>query len=174
MAALRAEGDDPAELLALIDAVPASSQWRRAESWTIALEQRVTRTDDGGPRVVIASLDAQVSGLRLHLTLPAVAGITAEVELDAPGFTELPDDLLAVLGGGWSSLWRLGDRWRGQFRAPRREPARSEAALAQVQRAAEHRRARWPSRRRAFTSARPRRAGASPCGAACRCWRCSG
>lgn len=137
-AQLRAEGEDPAELLALIDTVPPATQWRRGEGWAIALGQRVTRADDGNARVVIATLDAKVGGLRLKVTLPAVAGITAEVELDAPGLAELPDDLLAVLGGGWSSLWRLGERWRGHFRAPRREPARSEAALAQMHIAVEH------------------------------------
>lgn len=137
-AELRAEGADPAELLALIDAVPPAAQWRRGDGWAIALGQRASRADDGSVRVVIAWIEARVAGVRLKLTLPAVAGITAEVELEAPGLAELPDDLLAVLGGGWSSLWRLGERWRGHFRAPRREPARSEAALAQVQRAVEH------------------------------------
>lgn len=137
-AELRADGDDPAELLALIDAVPPAAQWRRGEGWAIALGQRASRADDGGVRVVVAWIEAQVAGVRLRLTLPAVAGITAEVELEAPDLAELPDDLLAVLGGGWSSLWRLGERWRGHFRAPRREPARSEAALAQVQRAVDH------------------------------------
>ena len=138
VAELHAEGDDPAELLALIESVSPAAQWRRADGWTIALGQRATRSDDGGVRVVIAWIEARVAGVRLKLTLPAVAGITAEVELDAPGLAELPDDLLAVLGGGWSSLWRLGERWRGHFRARRRERARSEAALAQVQRAVEH------------------------------------
>lgn len=137
-ARLRADGDDPAELLALVDAVPPAAQWRRGEGWTIALGQRVTRADDGSVRVTIATLEAQVAGLRLSVTLPAVAGITAEVELEAPGLAALPDDLLAVLGGGWSSLWRLGERWRGQFRAPRREPARSEAALLAMQQAVAH------------------------------------
>lgn len=138
VAQLRADGDDPADLLALIDAVPPAAQWRRGDGWTIALGQRVTRADDGSMRVVIAMLQAQVSGLRLTVTLPAVSGITAEVELEARGFAELPDDLLAVLGGGWSSLWRLGERWRGHFHAPRREPARSEAALAAMQQAVAH------------------------------------
>lgn len=137
-AELRAEGDDPAALLSRIEAVPPAAQWRRGEGWEIALGQRVLPADDGGVRLVVAWIEAHVAGLRLRLTLPAVSGITAELELEAPELAELPDDLLAVLGGGWSTLWRLGERWRGHFRAPRREPARSEAALVQMQRAAEH------------------------------------
>lgn len=138
VAELRADGDDPAELLALIEAVPPGTQWRRGEGWEMALGQRGTRADDGGVRVVVAWIDARVAGVRLRLTLPAVAGITAEFELEAPELVELPDDVLAVLGGGWSTLWRLGDRWRGHFRAPRGEPRRSAAALEQMQRAVEH------------------------------------
>ncbi len=137
-AELRADGDDLAQLLALIEAVPTSAQWRRGEGWEMAIGQRATRANDGGVRVVVAWIEARVAGVRLRLTLPAVAGITAELELEAPELAELPDDLLAVLGGGWSTLWRLGDRWRGHFRAPRREPRRSEAALGQMLRAVEH------------------------------------
>lgn len=138
VAELRADGDDPAELLALVEAVPPAAQWRRGEGWEIALGQRATRADAGGVRVVVAWIEARVAGARLRLTLPAVAGITAEVELEAPELAELPDDLLAVLGGGWSTLWRLGESWRGHFRAPRREPQRSEASIAQMQIAVEH------------------------------------
>lgn len=137
-AELRADGDDPAQLLALIEAVPPAAQWRRGEGWEMALGQRATRADDGAVRVVVAWIEARVAGVRLRLTLPAVAGITAELELEAPQLAGLPDDLLAVIGGGWSTLWRLGDRWRGHFRAPRSEPRRSEAALEQMQRAVEH------------------------------------
>lgn len=141
VAELQAEGDDAAELLARVDAVPPEAQWRRGEGWEIALGQRIAPASDyAPPRAVTAWLETRLPGLRLRLTLPSVSGIVAEVEIDSPdgSITELPDDLLAVLGGGWSSLWRLGDRWRGSFGAPRREPQRSEAALAQMQRVAEH------------------------------------
>lgn len=141
LAELQAEGDDAAELIARLDAVPAAAQWRRGDGWELALGQRAMPAgDDGVPRLVTAWVDVRLAGLQLRLTLPSVSGIVAEVEVHSPdgSIATLPDDLLAVLGGGWSSLWRLGDRWRGSFAAPRREPQRSEAALAQAERAADH------------------------------------
>ncbi len=141
VAELQAEGDDAAELIARLDAVPATAQWRRGEGWELALGQRALPADDDvAPRLATAWVELRLPGLQVRLTLPSVSGIVAEVEVHSPdgSIATLPDDLLAVLGGGWSSLWRLGDRWRGSFAAPRREPQRSEAALAQTVRAAEH------------------------------------
>lgn len=146
LAELQATGSDPAVLLARIEAVDARSQWRCGPGYELAISLRLepvgTRSLEPPAlvRTVVTRLEARVDGLALRLQLPAVPGIPAEVEIDAPGgdVPELPEDLLAVLGGGWSSLWRVGCGWRGSFRPPRREPARSAQAQLQMERAAQH------------------------------------
>lgn len=146
VAELQATGGDPAVLLEGIEAVPASAQWRRGEGHELAISLRLEAVD-GKPldsaasvRTAVSRIEARIDGLVLRLQLSAVPGIPAEVALDGAGadLADLPDDLLAVLGGGWSSLWRVGTGWRGSFSPPRREPARSEHTLRQAELAAAH------------------------------------
>lgn len=145
-AELQATGTDAGVLLARIEAVDARSQWRCGPGYELAISLRLepvaakSLEPPALVRTTVTRLEARVDGLALRLALPAVPGIPAEVEIDAPGgdVPELPEDLLAVLGGGWSSLWRVGSGWRGSFRPPRREPARSEQAQRQMERAAQH------------------------------------
>lgn len=143
---LQAAGDDPAALLASVEAVPLQAQWRCAPDHELAISLRLdgaragSPPADAAPRPSISRIEARIEGLVMRLKLSAVPGIPAELEIDGAGsdLADLPDDLLAVLGSAWSSLWRVGDGWRGSFRPPRREPARSEQTLRQIEAAALH------------------------------------
>lgn len=138
LAEAEVEGDDPAALLDRLDALPLAAQWRRGDGWWLAFGLRLDlQQPEAAPRLLRAEL--VVDALVLRLQVPGVGGIPAEASLEAPGhdIPELPDDLLAVLGG-WSSLWRIGRQWRGSLRLPRREPARSLEAMQRLDAAATH------------------------------------
>lgn len=139
-AELLALGEDPGALLAAIDAVAPSTQWRFGPGFVLAISRRLAPpAPDGTARAWItrleAHLDTPAGTAALRVKVPAVGGIPGDVEFDAAA---LPDDVLAVLGRPWSALWRAGAGWQGSLRLPRREPARSETALRLVLRAVEH------------------------------------
>jgi hypothetical protein len=107
-AVLEAEGRDPAELLARVQAVPASRQF---DGEATALHHRVG--DDGA--LVLRRARAQVAGLTLVMQVSGVSGFPAELELLRPeGDTiALPRDLLAVLGRRWERLTPVRRGWTG-------------------------------------------------------------
>ncbi len=136
-ARLHVDGADPAALLARIEAVPPQLQFRHAAGVPIALEQRLEGSS-GTPQLTQAV--AQVQGLRVLLTLPQARGLPADLDLEIQGSPpiELPEDLLAVIGWDWARLVRRPGRWASKLRLGRREPARSERALAQLERTVAH------------------------------------
>jgi hypothetical protein len=61
-----------------------------------------------------------------------------ELEPNAAGLIELPEDLLAVLGWRWTRLVRSKDAWRASLRLRGRGSARIKEAEAGLDRAARH------------------------------------
>jgi hypothetical protein len=135
-ATAQARGDDPAELLTRLDAVDPQRQFAAGPGWVLAYSHRV----DAGPRVRLTQAAARLDGLTLNLSVPAVRGYPADLWVvpDAEQRIELPDDLLAVLGGDWSQLQRIGGRWSGTLRLRGQGAERSHRLQAAWQAAVMH------------------------------------
>ena len=133
-ARLQAEGAEPGELLARIDAVPPRRQFDLAPGHASALSHRLD-----GAALTLLQARARLDGLALTLTLPTLRGSLAEIELTATaGETiTLPEDLLAVLGWHWTRLERRSDGWRCQLRL-RGGAARSADAERKLARTLDH------------------------------------
>ncbi len=134
-ASLYAEGEDTADLLQRVLAVPPQRHYSRGAGWAIAWSLRMTAD---GPIVVHAEL--RLDGLTVKMSASPVQRIPAELELIASegGITELPQDLLAVLGRPWSRLDRSQQGWRARLDLRGRGLARSADAEGQLQRTAVH------------------------------------
>ena len=72
---LAAEGHDPGELLARIDAVPFARQWRREHGAVLALHRRVAA--DGS--LSLQRAEAHLPRLLLGMSLSGVSGYPAEI-----------------------------------------------------------------------------------------------
>lgn len=107
-AVLEAEGRDPAELLARVQAVPAARQFGGD---TTVWHHRVA--EDGS--LLLRRARAEVAGLTLVMQVSGVSGFPAELELlRAEGDPiALPRDLLAVLGRRWERLTPVRRGWTG-------------------------------------------------------------
>lgn len=134
-AALSAEGDDPAALLAAVQAVPPERQFPQVPGMAVpvALVQRC----EAGGRLVLREARASVCGLALQLRMTGVRGYPAVLELDrAEGDTRrLPADLLEVQGRAWTRLVPRRQGWEASVQLRGSEPERSadaEARLAQT------------------------------------------
>ena len=120
-ATLQVEGDDPAVLLAAVEAVPLARQVRDGPGYTMASNHRI----DAAGVLRLVSGSVRVGGMTMRLTASTVGTRRADVVLStAPGDPiDLPDDLLAVLGWDWSRLDRWthasGSRWTGSVRLGR-------------------------------------------------------
>lgn len=150
-AVLHTEGRDPGELLARIEAVAPARQVLQGDGWLIAATHRIdagrgaSRTP-GDPaatpgELVVLRGAARVGGLLLSIKVPTVSGISAEITIapiapDDP--IELPDDLLAVLGWGWSRLDRNSTGWTGTVGLRGRGAERLRDAEDRLRRAAGH------------------------------------
>ena len=134
---LHVDGDDAAALLARLEAVPPHTQFREVAGVTLALEQRLPGRSKV-PQLVQAV--APVQGLRVVLTVPQARGLPADLDLEIQGSApiDLPEDLLAVIGWNWAPLVRRPGRWSSKLRLGRHEPARSERALAGLERTVAH------------------------------------
>jgi hypothetical protein len=139
LASLQAEGPDPAQLLARVEAVAPQRQWRIGAGYEIALCQRLVPANWGTAGLVLERAVLQVDGLLLKLRVPTARGTPADIALVATGAVPaLPEDLLAVLGWNWTRLRRDGTSWSSKLRVRSREPERSLRIEQALLRAAEH------------------------------------
>ncbi len=138
-ARLQAEGGEPGELLARIEAVPVGRGFSEGPGWALALCHRVD-LGVAGPQLVLVDGEARAGGLRLGIQLGGGRGTLAEFTLQGleDEKLDLPEDLLAVLGWPWSRLMMAARGWRGHLRLARKEPVRSGQAESELARAAAH------------------------------------
>ena len=102
-----AEGGEPPDLLAAAAALTPAQLFTREGA---ALGLRCT---PGQPALLRAAV-ARVAGLELRCTVSGVKGYPAEIMLtrDEGDTRRLPDDLLEVLGRGWSRLVPVRTGWQ--------------------------------------------------------------
>jgi hypothetical protein len=149
-ATLELEGDDLGALLTRVEAVPPQRHFHRGTGFLAAHSLRAApRGVAGGPLEQPGDglflcrgevrLDAAPS-LRLVLRPPRVRGPSVDVELTCPEGQRpaLPDDLLAVLGRGWSPLVRWRQGWRGTLRVRGSAAQRQARAGQWLHRAGAH------------------------------------
>jgi len=133
-----AEGRDVADLLTRIEAVAPGQHFSAGPGWLAALGWRMRRS--AAPQLHHAEL--RVAGLTLQMTVSSVPRIPAELTLRAAtggAITELPHDLLSVLGGDWSRLTHATDHWKASVDLRGRDVTqRSADALRRLQAAATH------------------------------------
>jgi hypothetical protein len=144
-AVLETEGNDPGELLARIEAVPAQRQFVLLPQYEIAFTHQIEGhgTRGGGEsatRLRLTAAEGRLDGVVLRLRVSRVTGVPAELELvpASGGTIDVPEDLLAVLGWPWSRLTRSGEGWQGLLRVRGHEPARSRDAAAKLEATAQH------------------------------------
>lgn len=130
-ASVLAEGDDPAALLAAVQAVAPSRQFVRAiegdpGSPLAALHQRCAKNG----ALVLREAQAEVTGLTLKMKVSAVKGYPAHIDLlRGSGDTRrLPDDLLEVQGRAWTRLTALRLGWEASVQLRGSEAQRSADA----------------------------------------------
>lgn len=144
-ATLQAEGADPAELLAQVDAIPPPRHFRFGAGYAIARSYVLPtgasgRQAEGRPGTPALTRGVvKVDGLKLTMTVPAVRGVAADLELlAAPDRLALPEDLLAVLGWNWARLIRRNDGWKSKLRLRGPGTRRTAKAEQALDRAATH------------------------------------
>ncbi len=145
-AELAATGQDPAELLARIDAVPPARQVKAGPGWLCVTSyntqlpgrQRAPHTTAGPPLVMSqARVHAGHLTLQLHLHMPSHRNVAADLRLTSTAATlpALPEDLLAVQGWDWARLIPDPQGWTSKLRlrgAVLRRTRKAEAALEQA------------------------------------------
>jgi hypothetical protein len=119
-ATLQAEGPEPAELLARIQAVPLQRHFSAGPGFCMASSGRVAPGGAQGEAFEIAEVVAETNTLVLRFSVPqsgrARSG-SALVELAPRGSPGAPPpDLLAVLGWDWSLLQAGAPGWQGSVR----------------------------------------------------------
>jgi hypothetical protein len=145
-ATLTVMGQDPEELLALVETVPPQAQFRAGPGYVIARSyslEAVRGASAGATpavRPVMTLGVAQVEGLKLSMGVPSTRRVAADIQLaPSPGESlELPEDLLAVLGWDWARLIRNTDGWRSKRRLRGDALARTRTAEAALDTAAAH------------------------------------
>jgi hypothetical protein len=143
-ATLHTEGRDPGELLTRIEAIPLRRQIRWQPGFVIAEHHRLDASEPAGrdaaaTRMILTHATAQIGALTVELTLPALAGIPAELELKmATERLSFPEDLLAVLGWSWARLIRAGGGWKCSLRVRGKSEARSRDAERKFEQTAAH------------------------------------
>jgi hypothetical protein len=113
VATLAAEGTDPGELLARIEAVAHAVQFDAGAGWRLAMTHRLPpgppRADEAASLVLVRGV-VHAHGVALTMKVPTVSGISADLVLAGAG-AALPDDLVEVLGRGWGRLDRGVGGW---------------------------------------------------------------
>lgn len=143
-ATLYTEGQDPGELLARIETISLRRQIRWQPGFVIAEHHRLDASTPAGrdaaaTLMILTHATAQVGALTVELTLPALSGIPAELELKmATERLAWPEDLLAVLGWSWARLIRAGGGWKCSLRVRGKSEARSRDAEQKFERTAAH------------------------------------
>lgn len=139
VATLQADGDDPERLLALIDNVAPRQQFREVAGVTVALSYRLTGSGTA-PTLELTRGAATVAGITVVLKADTVKGYPVAIELtpQVADSVELPDDLLAVIGWGWSPLRKSRGVWNGTLKARGREPQRSRDLENKMEKAVGH------------------------------------
>jgi len=131
-------GTRPAELLAAVRSVPPEGCFRFGSGFMVARRYWLAARPMAEP--VLTDGQVAVDGLRLSLSVPATAGVSASILMTpVPGLTlDLPQDLLAVLGWNWAPLQPAGGEWKSRLRLRRRGPARTASAEQALDQAADH------------------------------------
>jgi len=144
-ARLHTSGADPGELLARIESVSPQQQFREVAGVTVALSYRlipVCAATNGSPpvRLELTRGQAIIAGLDVVLNADTVKGYPAQIDLtpSAAGAAELPEDLLAVIGWGWSPLRKTPAGWSGKLGARSNEPKRSRDLEIKLEKAVTH------------------------------------
>lgn len=140
-ATLEATGEDPAALLAQVQAVPLAAQFLHAvpgdaSSPLAALQQRC----GPGGTLVLREAQAEVAGFTLAMTVSSVRGYPAHLDLlkCEDDKRSLPDDLLEVQGRAWGRLTALRKGWDASVQLQGTEPARSADARERLRQALLH------------------------------------
>lgn len=135
-ATLRADGPDPAALLARVQAVPPARHFSGAASRDYVVEDGVPVFEQGRVRTGGFTLTLSVARYR---RAPGTLRLASDDGQRPP----LPEDLLAVLGWHWARLVATSDGWtsrvrlRGADRTRRAEALLDEAAAHLVRTFAE-------------------------------------
>lgn len=144
-AKLQAEGADPGDLLARVETASPSQQFRDIDGQVVALSYKLTATGPGSegappPQLELLRGETVIAGLQVVLKADTVKGYPANIELtpQAADEADLPEDLIAVIGWGWSPLRKRGIGWLGTVRARSQEPRRSRDLEAKMERLVAH------------------------------------
>jgi len=145
-ASLTASGPDLDLLLEQMERVPVERHFRLCGGVPIALsfslEKRPKGTEGKGASWLAAFTQAraQVRGVVLEVDADPDPGMPLKLRLrPAPGQRlQIPQDLLAVLGGGWRPLEELTGYWRGALKVRLKEPARTPEIESRLCRALAH------------------------------------
>jgi hypothetical protein len=147
-ATVQALGDDPADLLARVQAVAPAQQFSTGNGYVIARSYAFLSADGSlrsrgapPPKQVLSRGEVHAGGLVMGMNVPAVKGAPGDIHLSAAAGEpfELPEDLLAVIGWDWARLVRGSDgSWTSKRRLRGVGERRTRTAEAALVQAAEH------------------------------------
>jgi hypothetical protein len=136
VATVRASGRDLPELFDAVTALPPERQFLHEADAVIALHYDL----DGERRRILSRAQLQAPRVELTLSIAAVRGVAAEVNLSPRGarHVQVPEDLLAVLGWDWSPLTPVRQGWQGRLRLRGSPEQRGLRAVNELTRVARH------------------------------------
>ena len=145
-ASLTASGPDLGVLLEQMEQVPVDRHFRLcggvplALSFSLEKRPRGTEAKEAAWFAAFTQGRAQVNDVNLEIDADPDPGMPLKLRLrPSPGQRlQIPQDLLAVLGGGWRPLEELSSYWRGTLRVKLKEPARTPEIESQLCRALAH------------------------------------
>jgi hypothetical protein len=143
---LAVSGPEPLDLLRTAEAIPLERGFVFGTGFILAKNHAhepfgwSSFPVEGDDRLVLKGAVAKVAGLTILFDMPEVAGYPAQVRItnSATEAVDLPDDLLAVLGGDWRRLEAIDGGWSTTMRVRGREPQRCARSEANVERAISH------------------------------------